>query len=137
LATVGLGQKYGNGVLFFANLFAIFSMSTGFMGCGTALRQSLTWDNKIPAVLSGVLVIFVPFLLFMAGIRSFVAILDTVGGVFVGVEAILMVLVYWRAKHKGDLPTPNYDLHHMWLFAVPVLLAFTVATIYGVVRMIR
>lgn len=137
IATVGLSSHYGRGVLFFANLFAAFAMCTGFVGLGIALKQTLVWDHKIPHYLAALFVITAPLVLFMFGWRSFVGILDTVGGLFIGVEAVLMVLIYWQAKRKGDLPAPRYNLNYFWLIAVPVLLVFSAASVISVIKLIQ
>jgi amino acid permease len=136
VATIGLGQKFGPAILVLANLFAIFAMGTGFVGVGVAFKQTLTWDYKINNFLSTLLVIIAPISLFMVGIRSFVGILDVAGGLFIGVEAVLMVMIYWRAKKTGDLDASRYKLDWAWLMMIPVLLVFTAATVLSVIKLI-
>src|SRR3989338_6917087 len=40
VATIGLGAKFGKGVLVLGNIFAVLAMSTGFIGSGIALKQT-------------------------------------------------------------------------------------------------
>ncbi|TAN33092.1 hypothetical protein EPN28_03790 [Patescibacteria group bacterium] len=134
VATVGLGQM-GRGALFVGNLFAILAMGTAFFGQGVALKQLFIWDFKLNRHLSELLVIFFPLFLFMLGLRSFVAVLDVVGGVFIGITAMLTVLVCWRARSAGDLPASRYNLHHFWLLAVPVFAAFALAAILSIMKL--
>lgn len=134
IATIGLGQAYGFKMLFLANLFAVFAMGTGFMGLGTALKQSLICDHKVSIVPAFLFTVLVPLTLFMLGLRNFVNILDVVGGLFIGVEAVLIVLIYWRAKNRGDVPVHNYNLRHIWLLIIPVLLVFTFATLISIMK---
>ena len=108
IATIGLGAKFGEGVLVLGNIFAILAMSAGFIGSGIALKQTLVWDNKINKILAEFLVISVPLLLFMAGIRQFISILSFAGGVFIGIEAIVLILVCWQARKRGDLDASRY-----------------------------
>lgn len=136
VATIGLGEKFGPVVLVLANLFAAFAMGTGFIGLGIAFKQTLTWDYKINNFLATLLVVIAPISLFAIGIRSFVAVLDVAGGLFIGIEAVLMVLIYWRAKKVGDLEAPRYKLDWAWLMMVPVLLVFTAATVFSVFKLI-
>ena len=136
VATIGLGQKFGPAILVLANLFAIFAIGSGFVGVGVAFKQTLTWDYKINNFLSTLLVIIAPISLFMVGIRSFVGILDVAGGLFIGVEAVLMVMIYWRAKKTGDLDASRYKLDWAWLMMIPVLLVFTAATVLSVIKLI-
>ncbi|MFA6547769.1 MAG: aromatic amino acid transport family protein [Candidatus Magasanikbacteria bacterium] len=137
IATLGLGNKFGSWVRILANVFAIFAMGTGFMGLGVALKQSLVWDWKIPSLLSTFLVILAPLTFFMAGWRDFVNILGVVGGLFLGIEAILMMMVYWKAKKLGDLPADRYRLPLTTLLTVLVFLVFTIATVVSIMKFIR
>jgi len=135
VATVGLGQKFGSGILILANLFAILAMGTAFMGLGMALKQVFVWDHKLPKWVADFLVIIVPLALFAAGFRSFIVILDFVGGVFIGLEAIIMVLACWNARYKSKINPVRYSLPHFWLLAVPVLLVFTAITVYSILEL--
>ncbi len=135
VATIGLGERFGAGISALANLFAALAMGTAFMGVGMALKQTLTWDHKLPKWLADVLVMFIPLGLFLLGLRSFILILDLVGGLFIGIEALIMVLVYWQAKKNGDMEASRYRLPPFWLLAAPVLLVFTAATVYSIVKL--
>ena len=125
VATIGLGQKFGTGILVLSNIFAVLAMSAGFIGSGIALKQNFVWDNKINKILAEFLVISVPILLFLAGLRQFIAILSVAGGVVIGVEAIMLVFTCWQAKRKGDIEASKYGSHHFWLLAAVVFLTFT------------
>lgn len=137
IATIGLGNKFGSWVRVFANIFAIFSMGTGFMGLGIALKQSLVWDWKVSTFSATLFVILAPLTLFMAGLRSFVNILGIVGGLFLGIEAILMILVYWKAKKSGDLPADRYSLSWSKTITFFVFLVFTIATVVSIIGFIK
>ncbi len=108
VATIGLGAKFGNGVLVLGNIFAILAMAGGFIGSGIALKQNFVWDNKINKILAEFLVISVPLLLFIAGLRQFITILSVAGGVFIGIEAVILIIVCWQARRKGDLDASRY-----------------------------
>ncbi len=133
VATVGIGQKFGNGILMLANLFAVLAMGTAFMGMGMALKQTFVWDRKLPKWVADILVIVVPLGLFAAGLRSFILILDFVGGVFIGFEAILMVMACWSARKNAKPGTGRFGLPYFWLLAIPVLLVFTAVTVYSII----
>ncbi len=125
IATIGLGQKFGTGILVLSNIFAVLAMSAGFIGSGIALKQNFVWDNKINKVLAEFLVISVPIILFLMGLRQFITILSVAGGVVIGREAIMLVFTCWQAKRKGDIEDSKYGLHHFWLLAAVVFLTFT------------
>jgi hypothetical protein len=134
IATVGLGNIFGRGVLFFGNLFAVLAMGTSFVGLGIALKETLVWDSGIKNNWANFLVLFLPILFFIFGLRSFISILNIVGGIFIGIESLLMVLMYWRAKHQKVLQPSSYNLHHVWLFVVPVIFVFSIMTWYNLFK---
>jgi amino acid permease len=134
IATVGLGNIFGRGVLFFGNLFAVLAMGTSFVGLGIALKETLVWDSGIKNNWANFLVLFLPILFFIFGLRSFISILNIVGGIFIGIESLLMVLMYWRAKHQKILQPSSYNLHHVWLFVVPVIFVFSIMTWYNLFK---
>lgn len=129
VATIGLGQKFGTGILVLSNIFAVLAMSAGFIGSGIALKQNFVWDNKINKVLAEFLVISVPIILFLMGLRQFIAILSVAGGIVIGIEAIMLVFTCWKAKRKGDIEDSKYGLHHFWLLAAVVFLTFSAFTL--------
>ncbi len=135
LATIGLGQKFGPAVFWAANLFAVLSMGTGFVGLGIAIKQNLVWDNKVNPFLATLIVILIPIILFFLGVNSFVAILDIVGAVLVGSSSIIMALVYWRARKAGDLPATRYGLHCSPLAVALILAVFTIFTILTIINL--
>ena len=137
LATIGLGSKFGSAVLLMGNIFAILAMTTGFIGAGIALKQTFVWDNKVNKYLAEFFVIFVPLALFLLGLRNFVAILNITGGVFFGIQALIMIVVCYRARKVGELPAPRYGLNHFWLMAIPVFLVFALVTVLSAVGLIK
>ncbi len=137
VATTGLGAMFGRPIVLAANIFAVLAMGTAFMGVGMALKQTLTWDSKIPKWGADILVILLPLALFLLGMRSFILILDVTGGLFISAESIIMVLAAHEARLKGDLPAERYGIKHFWLLAAPVLLVFSLMTIYSIIKFIK
>jgi tyrosine-specific transport protein len=135
LATVEFGRAFGPAFSIIANVFAVLAMATCFMGMGVALKQTLVWDHKISRHLAEFTVVAVPILLFLFGFRSFVEVLDLVGGLFIGLESLMIVLICYMARRKGDLDATRYGFKHFWLAAIPVIVFFLVATIYSAIRM--
>lgn len=135
IATIGLGQKLGNYIFIFGNIFAVLAMGSSFLMAGLSLRDSLRWDYKLPTWLSSLVVGLVPLIIFLAGLNHFIVAIDIVGGVFVSLEMITIILIYWRAKTKGDLEPPVYKLHHTLPLAAILLLALVFGAIYSVVKL--
>ena len=125
IATIGLGLALGPFIGVIANIFAILAMSTGFIGLGTALRETFSWDLKLPDKVAVFLVISIPFALFILGIRSFILVLDAIGTIAIAGEAIIMTFVYLKARHGQDaLPEHYVKPAHPYLISFPVLIFF-------------
>lgn len=135
IATLGLGRALGQVVFWLGNVFAVLAMSTSFLMVGVALKDSFTWDLKIPSSISSLLVLLVPLVVFILGMREFIAALDIVGGIFGSIEMLLIILIYWRAKQLGDLKPTKYKLHHTLLLAALLVVAFTFGAIYSVIKL--
>jgi len=134
VATVGLGARFGVGISVLANVFAILAMATGFVGLGTALRDTFRWDYRLSNWLATWLVISFPLTLFLLGIKSFVAILGVVGGLFIAVESIFMVIIYWVARHRGDTAGGGFAVRHALLLGIPVLMVFTIVALLSIAK---
>lgn len=135
IATIGLGQKLGPLMLVVGNVFAALSMGTCFLMGGLAMRDSMSWDFKMPPQWANVLVLGLPLIAFLLGLRQFIVALDFIGGVVISTELLLILAIYWRAKQKGDLEKGKYRLHHSLLLVMALLLAFSIGAVYSVVKL--
>lgn len=133
IATIGLGEKVGQHILIFGNVFAVFAMGMSFLNLASSLRDSLRWDFGFPSVVGGVVACIIPFMLFSAGLREFITLIDIVGGVIISSELLLLLLIYWKMKHLSR-PRPDYMVHHtLWIFMV-LLVAFSFGTVYSLFK---
>ncbi|MDP2631001.1 MAG: hypothetical protein Q8P56_06390, partial [Candidatus Uhrbacteria bacterium] len=67
-------------------------------------------DYKLKKYTSWALVLLPPFALYMGGLRSAVDIISLVGAVAIGLEAIILLWIFKRAKAEGDRE-PEFSLH--------------------------
>lgn len=132
IATIGLGRAMGPVIFLLGNLFAILAMGTSALMVSLSLRDSLRWDYHWPYWLSTVLVCGLPFIIFLSGVRHFIAAIDVIGGVFVSLEMLLLLLIYWRAKQLGHWRTGKYRLHHTALIGAALLLALLIGVLYSI-----
>lgn len=136
VATIGLGDKFGGGLFLAGNIFAIMAMGSGFLGLGLVLKQIFVWDLKINKRAAEFFTIAVPLVLYLLGIRSFVAVLGIVGGLFVGAEAMAILAICWRAKKRGDLDASRYGLRYFWLLAIPIFLVFAWVFLSTIIKLL-
>lgn len=136
VATVGLGATLGRGALVVGNILATLAMGGAFIGLSTAVRESLQWDFKLSRIAALGLTLGVPLLLFLAGLQSFIRVLEVVGGVFVGLEAVVITLVYLRARRQGDVVPAGFAFKRPYLVALPVMAIFGFFTVAHLVRIL-
>lgn len=134
IATIGLGEKIGPVMLILGNVFAVLAMGTSFLTIGLSLRDSLAWDYKFKHKSAALPVIFIPLIIFLLGLRQFIEAINIVGGIFVSLEILIIILIYWRAKTKGDLDPGKYKLHHTLILVILLLIALTIGAIYSIVN---
>jgi tyrosine-specific transport protein len=132
IATIGLGQKLGKTIFVLGNLFAILAMGTSALMVGLALKDSLSWDYKFPKLFATLIPCVVPYLVFAIGFRQFIVVLNIVGGVFMSLEMLLILLMYWRAKQMGHWKPGKYRLHHTVFIGIVLLFALSVGAVYSV-----
>lgn len=137
LVSTILGDKFGLWIKLLINTFAIFAMGTGFLGLGLALKQTLVWDWKLPPFLAVILVIITPLTFYMLGWHDFLKVIGLVGGVLSGLEAMLLVFIYLRAQHYGDLPAARYGLRHKNWIAITIFLVFTTVLIASIINLVN
>lgn len=135
IATIGLGDAIGKKMIVFGNIFAVIAMGTSYLMTGLALADSLHWDYAVPRYFSRLLVSFIPLLLFGLGFRQFIAAVDFIGGVCISLEMLLILAIYWQAKHKGDVPAGKYKLHHATVLFGLVLVALVIGTVHSLVTL--
>ena len=119
----------GEKILIIGNLFSIFSMATAFLGLGFALREMYHHDYKMNRNLSWFLTSFVPLGLVVIGINNFIVIISLVGSLVAGIDGILIISMWLKAKKFGkrkpeysiNLPPHTYNDCNIGVLAGPLL----------------
>lgn len=135
VATLGLTRTFGLPLMVLSNLFAIVAMATAFMGITTALTDSLVWDFKLRRSFALALVALLPLVLFFIGPKSFVEVLEVVGGLFIGVQAILIVAMFIKARTRGDINAGHPIINHLWMSVGIVMFVFSFLTIHTLYKL--
>ncbi|MEK7159395.1 MAG: aromatic amino acid transport family protein [Patescibacteria group bacterium] len=131
VATVGLGEKLGQYMIIFGNLFAFFAMGTSFLTIGNTLKEFLHYDLKLSRIVSWVLTLIVPLSIFLFVARGFIDTLGVVGGLAFGLSGIILVLMFWRAKKRGDR-LPEFHLSKLKIVGGALVLMFLFGLVYTV-----
>jgi tyrosine-specific transport protein len=109
IATIALSIYANSGLGLFANIFAILAMFTSSLTLGLALLEMYHFDYKFSRNVAFALTVIIPFIIAMSKITTFIAVIGITGAIAGGVDGILIVLAYWKAKKNGER-TPEYAL---------------------------
>ena len=96
-------------LIFLISLFGLLAIATSFLALSFALIETFRLDFKFGKAASWALAVFVPFLLFLFGVRNFIEVISLAGSVAIGIEGMLLVMMYKKAKSSGDRQ-PEYSL---------------------------
>lgn len=131
IATIAL-SVYSNPVLgLFANLFAVLAMFTSFLTLSIALIEMYNYDFKIPQKISLAFTLFIPLIIALTGLTTFIAVIGFTGVIAGGLGGILMVLAYWKAKKHGDRK-PEYSLRIPKIVGLILIAMFALGILYQI-----
>lgn len=101
-AISGLRGFLDNWVIGLALLFGLLATFTSFITIGLTLKKVFWYDFKMSKNLAWLLACFGPLILFFLGLRDFIMVIGLVGGVMLGIDGIIIILMHFRAEVKGE-----------------------------------
>ncbi len=104
--------------------FGVMATFTAFIAQGIILKKTLMFDLKIKRNHAFVITCFTPFILLLLGVKSFIPLLSLTGGVLVGLDGILILLMYKKIGGKN-------------IIIYPLSLVFLFGLIYEIIYFIR
>jgi len=108
-ALTGLVPLLGNGIVILGALFGLVAIAASFLVLGNYLKNSLRYDYKVPYIVSAGVAILAPIVLFLLGLREFIVVIGIVGALIGTIDGVIIVLIYRKAKQKGERQ-PEYSL---------------------------
>lgn len=109
-ALSGLISFLGKKIIIFGALAGVITLADSFLILGLYLRNIFIYDLKLPKTISFFIACGSPFLLYLAGLRSFINTIGFVGTIIGAIEGIAIVLIFKKAKKLGDRE-PEYNLN--------------------------
>lgn len=119
-AITGLREFLGKNVFNLGLFFGILTTFTSFIALGLNLKNVFRFDLKIKKHFAWAITCFVPLALFLAGIKQFIPVISFVGGVTLGFDGILILLMYKKIHPKN-------------IFIYPLALVFLGGIIYQII----
>ncbi|MBW3001573.1 amino acid permease [Candidatus Woesearchaeota archaeon] len=129
IATVALSIFSEPYMAFIANMFAALAMFTSFLGLGLALKEMYMYDCKFHKHTAFLLTIIPPLLVSLLGLTSFIAVIAFAGAVAGGIDGILIMLAYWKAKKNGERK-PEYSLNISKTLTTLLIIMFSFGILY-------
>lgn len=108
-AISGLVPHLGVWVVQAGAIFGFLAIFTSFLVLGCSLKSIFIKDYHLPGSISLFLVCLVPLAAYFAGIHSFILVIGFIGAVASGLDGLMTVLIFLRAKAKGAR-RPEYSL---------------------------
>ncbi|MDD2730739.1 MAG: aromatic amino acid transport family protein [Candidatus Portnoybacteria bacterium] len=105
----GLAPYLGREIIYFGAVFGLLAVFTSFLVLGWSLKNVFDKDYKIKKTWGYFLVFSVPLLAYFSGLRDFIFVVGLVGAVASGLDGLLTVLIFLRARKTGDR-RPEYRL---------------------------
>jgi tyrosine-specific transport protein len=129
IATIGLGSVVGEYMVIIGNLLAFITMTTSFLTLGLALKDAYRYDYGINKNLAWALACFIPLVIAMSGIMTFIKIITLAGVISGGIEGTAIVLMALKAKKHGNRK-PEYSLPMNRFIATLIIAVFVLGAGY-------
>lgn len=117
----GLFGFMGTPIIMLGSLLGVLTISTSYVVLGTALYETFHIDYRIPPLAAWFTTLVPPLLLFVSGLRNFIDVIGLVGAVSVGIQGVLILAAYLRAR-KMRLRVPELRVRipswTVWLLMV-------------------
>ncbi len=130
-AIIGLQEFLDPFIMKLALSFGIMTTFTSFITLGLTFKKILWYDFKISKHLSWLISSFLPLALFLLGLESFIIVISLTGGVMLGIDVVIIVLTYLKAKKRGSLE-PAYSIKSSSRWAYLIIFFFVLGIIYEI-----
>lgn len=97
-AVSGLIGQIPKEVLALIGVFGLISLWSSYIVIGLDIKNALKFDLKFPKILAGLTVVVLPPLLYFWGFQSFLILVSLIGGIFIALEGIFIVLMWLKAS---------------------------------------
>jgi len=102
-ALTGLKNFLGDGVVSLCLFFGILTTFTSFIALGLTLKKVFIFDLGLKKIHAFIITCFTPAVLFLLGLKSFILVISFIGGVLLGVDGVLILLMYKKIKPKRSI----------------------------------
>lgn len=123
-ALTGLKGLLGGKMVSIALFIGVLATIVAFITQGIVFKKVLMYDLKIKHWQAFVITCFTPMILFLLGLKSFVTLISFTGAVLLGINGILILLMYKKIGGKN-------------IIIFPLVLVFLLGVIYEAIYFIK
>jgi amino acid permease len=88
-------------ILLLIGALGLFSLWSSYFVNGLNINESLGYDLKFAKLARVFLVVLAPLMLYFWGLRDFLGLIGFIGGVFLSLEGIMIILLFFSAKKRN------------------------------------
>ena len=132
----GLSYSIGRKAIAIGALFGLLAVATSYLSFSFYLKQTFVYDLRISERKATAIVILFPLLLVFLMPVGFIDIVIFLGSVFGGIEAIIIVKLFKKAKEKSQR-VPEYSVSIPKLFVYFMLLLFFIGIVYEISSVVK
>ena len=144
-ALVGLIGFLPKVLISIALFFGALATFTAFIAQGIILKKTLMFDLKIKRNHAFIITCFTPLILLLLGLSSFIPLLSLTGGVLIGIDGILILLMYkkiYPVKSGEAGISAKQKLFNYWvggknIIIYPLSVVFLLGLIYEIVYFLK
>lgn len=105
-ALSGLKNALGDGVIILSFIFGIVGTFTSFLSTGLTLRKTYQYDFKMSKLVAWLAALSIPLAFYFLGFQDFIKIIGFVGAFMLGIDGILILLMYKKISKNKLLTYP-------------------------------
>ncbi len=117
-----------------ANCIAVLSMFTSFLSLSIALIEMYEYDYVLPHTSALVLTFSIPLLITLLKLSTFITIIALTGAVAGGLQSILIIFMFWKAKKQGER-VPEYSLKRYTFVGWLLVILFALGVVLELVHL--
>jgi tyrosine-specific transport protein len=139
-AIIGLGNALGYKMLLLGGFFGILTMSTSFLAIGLAIKEIFKFDYKKNNTTSALIACTIPFITALIIIllkidNAFYKVIDVTGAFLYPLTSILLVIMFWKAKNRGERE-PEYSIKYGKILGILIILLFLTGFVNEIFRIL-
>lgn len=128
-AFVGLSDHFGNGIVALGLLVGFLAVFTSHLTTAVALKEVFAYDYGIPHFLAWLSTVVVPIVVLLLGLNDFIKVMDYAGAVAGGICGIIVTLIFYVAKQKGN-DHPPFEFNFSKTLASVIIVLYLLGVIY-------